>query len=224
MQSPLDQKINLQRNTVVKASNIQDKVAMGFVSLVGVWVVFALLLQLTAITLHFAGREDITSAAANWFSWKFDGAFKNSPGNIWYQEPKAVAVGNITNKVKIGPVAGNRKLEFGVKNVVEEVLQDKGYDIDHSADQRLDIDIVYLDVLKTQSSFSVIHNNKESVIIRLYGTVVKDGKVIKKALVEESADETSISTLLIDEGGKFNQQNLSTALKKACNSLVNKLL
>lgn len=206
---------------MVKVSNI---LTLSFLYLVGIWIVFALAIQVTAITLHFTGREDITAKAANWFTWKFDGRFKNSPGSIWYQEPKAIAVGNITNKVKIGPVAGNRKLEFGVKNVLEEVLQDKEYDIDHAADQRLDIDIVYLDVLKTQSSFSVLHSNKESVIIRLYGTVIKDGKVTKKALVEESADETSMSTLLIDEGGKFNQQNLSTALKKACNSLVNKLL
>lgn len=142
---------------------------------------------------------------------------------LWFQTP-SVAIGNVTNKVKIGAVAGNRKLEFGVKNVLEEIIQDKNIDIDHASDRRLDVDIVYLDVLKTESSFSVIHNNKESVVIRLYGTVTKDGKVIKKALVEESAEETSMSTLLIDEGGKFNQQNLSTALKKACNSLVNKLL
>ena len=188
------------------------------------WAIFALLVQVTALVLHFTGHEDITSKAANWLTWTFDGRFKNSPGNVWYQEPKAVAIGNVTNKVKIGAIAGNRKLEFGVKNVIEEVLQDKGYDIDHAAGQRLDVDIVYLDVLKTQSSFSVMHSNKESVVIRLYGTINKDGKVIRKALVEESADETSISTLLIDEGGKFNQQNLSTALKKACNSLVNKLL
>jgi hypothetical protein len=142
---------------------------------------------------------------------------------LWFQTP-SVAIGNVTNNVKVGALAGNRKLEFGVRNVLEEILQDKNYDIDHSSDSRLDIDIVYLDVLKTQSSFSVMHSNKESVVIRLYGKVIKDGKVIKKALVEESADETSMSTLLIDEGGKFNQQNLSTALKKACNSLVNKLL
>jgi hypothetical protein len=210
---------------VVKVSNILDRLALSFICLVGIWIVFALALQITAISLHFAGREDILSKASNWFTWKFDGRFKNSPGNIWYEEPKDIAIGNIVNKVKIGPVAGNRKLEFGVKNVIEEVLQDKGYDIDHSSKKRLDVDIVYLDVLKTQSSFSVMHKNTESVVIRLYGTVTnEDGKIVKKALVEEAADETSVSTLLIDEGGKFNQQNLSTALKKACNSLVNKLL
>ena len=85
------------------------------------------------------------------------------------------------------------------------------------------MDIVYLDVLKTQASFSIVHNNKESVVIRLQGFLYKGDKLVKKVLVEESADEISMSTLLIDEGGKFNNQNLSTALKKACSSLVNKL-
>jgi hypothetical protein len=33
-----------------------------------------------------------------------------------------------------------------------------------------------------------------------------------------------MSTLLVDEGGNFNQQNLSSAFKKSCNSLINKLL
>jgi len=190
----------------------------------GAWLIFALGLCFYTVFLEVTGHEDKLQDMANWFSWKFDGTFKNSPGNIWYQEPKTIAIGNVTNKVKIGAIAGNRKLEFGVKNVIEEILQDKGYDIDSASGQKLDVDIVYLDVLKTESSFSVVHSNKESVVIRLYGTLTKDGKVIKKALVEESADETSMSTLLIDEGGKFNQTNLSTALKKACNSLVNKLL
>lgn len=201
-----------------KVNNIKDRIGLIFISLVGVWIIVALGIQVTFLTLHFTGREDITTNFANWFTWKFDGRFANSPGNIWYQAPK-VSIGTITNKVKLGPVAGNRKLEFGVKNILEEVLQDKGYDIDNSSDKKIDVDIVYLDVLKTQSSFSVLHNNKESVVVRLYGTLGK-----KKAMVEESADEISMSTIIIDEGGKFNQQNLSSALKKACNSLVNKLL
>jgi hypothetical protein len=171
-----------------------------------------------------ATGSDVPRHVSNKLSHTLDGSFASLPENINYQSP-AIAIGNIVNKVKIGPVAGNRKLEFGVRNVLEEVIQDKNYDIDHSAKKRLDIDIVYLDVLKTQSSFSVMHKNTESVIIRLYGTITdENGKVLRKALVEESADETSVSTLLIDEGGKFNQQNLSIALKKACNSLVNKLL
>jgi hypothetical protein len=203
---------------VDKVNSIKDRIGLIFISFVGVWIIVALAIQVTFLVLHFAGREDLTTKAANWFTWTFDGRFKNSPGNIWYQAP-TVSIGTITNKVKLGPVAGNRKLEFGIKNILEEVLQDKGYDIDNSSEKKIDVDIVYLDVLKTQSSFSVLHSNKESVVVRLQGTIGK-----KKVFVEESADEVSMSTIIIDEGGKFNQQNLSSALKKACNSLVNKLL
>jgi hypothetical protein len=56
------------------------------------------------------------------------------------------------------------------------------------------------------------------------GKLLNKGKVVKTVVVEESAEEVSMSTLLIDEGGKFNQQNLSSAIKKSCNSLINKLL
>lgn len=210
---------------MITITRIRDFVARGFLILVGIWIVFALCFQLFMIGVHFWGPTNMEQDIANWFSWKFDGTFKNSPGNIWYNE-KRVAIGNVTNKVQIGSLAGNRNLEFGVKNVLEEVIQDKGYDIDHAAQDILEVDIVYLDVLKTQSSFSVIHKDKESVIIRLQGRLTKDGekKPYKKALVEESADEISMSTLAIDQGGKFNQQNLSSALKKATVSVVNKLL
>jgi len=201
----------------------ESKLLLGIVYLACTWVVLAMTFQVTMLVLTVT-KPELAAKIGNKISHTLDGSFTSLPENINYQAP-SVAIGNVTNKVKIGAVAGNRKLEFGVRNVIEEVLQDKNYNIDHSSTNRLDVDIVYLDVLKTQSSFSVIHNNKESIVIRLYGTIIdQNGKVIKKALVEESADETSMSTLLIDEGGKFNQQNLSTALKKACNSLVNKLL
>jgi len=52
----------------------------------------------------------------------------------------------------------------------------------------------------------------------------KDGKKSKEVLVEESSSEISMSTLIVDEGGKFNQTSLSNALKKSCGKLVTKLL
>jgi hypothetical protein len=195
----------------------------SFLTLFGLWLVFALSLMSYALYLEFSGNEEKLQQMSNEFSWKFDGTFKNSPGNIWYEEPKTIAIGQITNKIQIGNLAGNRKLEFGIKNVLEEIYQSKDYELDHASENVLKVDIVYLDVLKTQSSFSIVHNNKESVVIRLQGFLYKGDKLVKKVLVEESADEISMSTLLIDEGGKFNNQNLSTALKKACSSLVNKL-
>ena len=195
----------------------------SFFTLFGLWLVFALSLMSYALYLEFSDQQETLRNMTNWIEWRIDGTFKNSPENIWYEGPEDIAIGAITNKVQMGNLAGNRKLEFGVKNILEEVIQERGISLDPASKNMLKVDIVYLDVLKTQASFSIVHNNKESVVIRLQGFLYKGDKLVKKILVEESADEISMSTLLIDEGGKFNNQNLSTAIKKACSSLVKKL-
>ena len=83
--------------------------------------------------------------------------------------------------------------------------------------------IIYLDVLTTKKNISVFHKNEEEVVIRMRGILNKDGKKVKEVIVEESSSEISISTLIVDEGGKFNQTALSNALKKGCGSLIIKL-
>jgi len=205
-------------------ARIKDRIAMFFVILVLIWTMAALSFQVFMVYLELSGKDQTIKQVTDWFTVKFDGRWSDNPASIWYEEPKNIHVSSVTNKVVVGSVAGNRNIEFGVKNMIEEVLQEKEYELDTSAQLKLSAQIVYLDVLKTQSSFSVLHKNKESVVIRLQGQLYENNKLKKKATVEESADEVSMSTLVIDQGGKFNQQNLSSALKKASGSLVNKLL
>lgn len=205
-------------------AQVKDRIAMFFVILVLIWTMAALSFQVFMVYLEFSGKYETIKQITDWFTVKFDGRWADNPNSIWYEEPNTIHVSSVTNKVVVGSVAGNRNIEFGVKNMIEEVLQEKEYELDTASTLKLTAQIVYLDVLKTQSSFSVLHKNKESVVIRLQGQLINDGKVKKKATVEESADEVSMSTLVIDQGGKFNQQNLSSALKKASQSLVNKLL
>ena len=192
-------------------------------SLVGAFIICALLFQVTMIGLEVAGKTETTRAISNWFYWKFDGQFKNSPGNIWYQEPKEIYVSSVNNYVKVGKLAGNRNLEFGVKNILEEYLQEKKYDLTPLATSKLDVDIVYLDVLTTKSNMSVFHKNDNEVVVRLRGTLYKEGTKVKEVIVEESSSEISMSTLIVDQGGKFNQTSLSNALKKSCDKLITKL-
>lgn len=203
-------------------SNIKEKLFLGFIYTALVWVIIALAVDLMFIIMMYTGYEDKATQISNEIMWRIDGTFKNDPGNIWYNEDR-MAIGKITNLVKIGPLAGSRSLEFGVKSILEEALQDKGYEIDQAAPDHIEIDIVYLDVLKTQSNMSVFHKDTESVVIRLWAKVYKEKKLFKKFMVEQRADEISMSTLVVDQGGKFNQTNLSSALKKAVTEVVNKL-
>ena len=204
--------------------NLLDYIAQTLLYLVGIWVIFALCLQLTMVGIHFSGNQQLERDISNWFTWKFDGNFKHSPENIFYKAEDHIWVESVTNQVKIGKLAVNRNLEFGLKNILEEFLQEKGLDLAPSATQRLKVDIIYLDVLTTKKNISVFHSNEEEVVIRLRGTLYKDGKKDKEVMVEESSSEISMSTLIVDQGGKFNQTSLSNALKKGCDKLITKLL
>jgi hypothetical protein len=135
-----------------------------------------------------------------------------------------ITVAPVENKVQIGNLAGNRNLEFGVKNILEEYLVVKEYDLADGSNKVLKVEILYMDVYKKEANLSIFHGATDAVVIRMRGTLYYKGKAVSKAIVEEKAEEVSMSTLLVDEGGQFNQQNLSTALKKSCNSLINKLL
>jgi len=214
----------MKQKVTAFAYSIQDRVAHLAICAVFGFILLALSFQLAFVYLQVTGQEERAGRIANEMEWRFDGTFKNSPGNIMYNADEHVFVESVNNEVKIGKLAGSRSLAFGVKNIIEEFLQEKGYDLAASAQNRIKVDIVYLDVLTTKKNISVFHKNEEEVVIRLRGTLYKEGKKEKEVMVEESSSEISMSTLIVDEGGVFNQTSLSNALKKASDKLVTKLL
>jgi hypothetical protein len=203
---------------------IRDRFIQGFLFFTMFWIVAALLIQVTAVILQFSGNGEILGKWATNVSHRIDGAFKNNPNNIMYNAEDHIWVESVVNNVKIGKLAGNRNLEFGVKNMLEEFLQEKNYDLTPSAENKLKVEIVYLDVLTTKKNVSVFHKNEEEVVIRMKGILFKNGKKEKEIIVEEGSSEISMSTLIVDGGGQFNQTSLSNALKKTCDKLVTKLL
>ena len=125
-------------------------------------------------------------------------------------------------------MTSNRNLAFGVKNIFEEILQDKEFSIVETrgeADVLLSVDLLFFDVNKTKRNVSVFHSNVEETLVVMKAiTTDKTGKKLKEVVAEESSSEISTSTLITDEGsGQINQQALSSAIKKTCVSLVDKL-
>ena len=204
--------------------NLHSYALNALLTVVGAWILFALAFQLFFVYLEFSGKDELQRDIVNWIEWRIDGTFKNNPENIWYEAEDHIWVESVENKVKIGKLAGNRNLAFGVKNILEEYIQEKGYDLSQDAKYHLKVNIVYLDVLTTKTNISVFHKGEEEVVVRLQGILYKDGKKEKEVVVEESSSEISMSTLIVDEGGKFNQTSLSNALKKASDKLIKKLL
>ena len=175
------------------------------------------------VFLELSGRQEQIRQITNELTTRLDGRWSDNPNNIWYQAEDHVWVEGVENQVKIGKLAGNRNLAFGVKNILEEYLQEKGYDLSPEAPYKLKVNIVYLDVLSTKTNIAVFHKGEEEVVVRLQGILYKDGKKEKEVVVEEGSSEISMSTLIVDQGGKFNQTSLSNALKKASDSLIKKL-
>jgi uncharacterized lipoprotein YajG len=131
-------------------------------------------------------------------------------------------IGDIENKTISGPAVGNRDLTFGVRNILEELLQDKGYDINPESTTKLSIEILYFDVQKTNVQLGTFGKNLDITEIIFRATLTKDGKQLKPIVAKGQAKSISTSTLIIDQGGKFSQANVSTALKKVCEEVLTK--
>jgi hypothetical protein len=144
------------------------------------------------------------------------------------QDVKKVYISGVENKIKIGKFTGNRNFAFGVKNIFQEILQDKDFSIveeQSQADLIFSADILYFDVNRTKRNISVFHSDVEETLVVMKGLLTDNsGKKLKESTAEESSSEISTSTLITDEGsGKVNQQALSSAIKKTCESLINKV-
>jgi uncharacterized lipoprotein YajG len=55
-----------------------------------------------------------------------------------------IKVAPVNNRIVMGQLAGNRNLAFGVKNIMEEFLQEEGYDISDDASKEIKIELLYL--------------------------------------------------------------------------------
>ena len=137
--------------------------------------------------------------------------------------PPSIYILPIKNSIKVGTLSGNINLTLGVKNILEEALMDKEYNLSNNeelSDYTLQTELIYFDIMQTNKNISVFHKNENETIIRIKGTLYSKNKKIKEIIVEESSSEISSSTLAISYDGSFNQQTARNAVKKACIKLI----
>ena len=134
-----------------------------------------------------------------------------------------IKIGDVTNKIQLGDLAGNRDLAFGVRNVLEEVIQDKGFDLNPNSSLEITVDLLYFDVKKNNVQLAVYSKNTDIYTIIARASLIKEGKKKKQVTAKGQAKSISSATLVVDEGGKFSQANVSTAIKKLCEQLITKL-
>jgi uncharacterized lipoprotein YajG len=145
---------------------------------------------------------------------------------VSFSQDIKIYVGDVSNNIKIGALAGNKNLVLGIKNIAEEAIMDKGYSIVEKNDStyKISFEVVYFDVLQTSAGVSVFHKNDNETIIRIKGVLTKGGKKIKEYLGTGKSSEISTSTMIIDEGGGFNQASARSALKKTIINVIETVL
>jgi len=134
-----------------------------------------------------------------------------------------ISIASVKNNIQLGDLANNRDLVFGIKNILEESVQEKGYEINPNSKKSIEVEILYFDVKTNSMQLAIYSNTEEITEIIMQGRLLLDGKVIKKAVAKGQATSISASTLIIDKGGKFSQANVSSAIKKVCEQLIQKL-
>ena len=132
-------------------------------------------------------------------------------------------IADVENSIVLGPMAGNRDFAFGVKNLLEEVVQDKGYDLSPKSENVIKVELLYFDVKKTNVQLGLYGKNSEVTEIIARAELHIKGKKKKTVVAKGQAKSISTATLIIDKGGKFSQTDVSTALKKVCVELIEKL-
>jgi hypothetical protein len=74
----------------INLNAISQRMLQGFVYLCCIWVVAAFSTECIFIYFQATNQQERSAEIATKFSHKFDGTFKNSPENIWYEGPKTV--------------------------------------------------------------------------------------------------------------------------------------
>lgn len=143
-------------------------------------------------------------------------------GDVMSQD-KQIKVGEVTNEIKMGPFTGKRNMALGVKNILEEYLQEADYELLPTADTEVRIKLVFFDVKNIGTNIGIYHNDATITEIIAIGELVKNGKVVKKTIQKGQSKEVSVSTLIVADDGTFNQQTASIALKKVLGAIVGDL-
>ena len=138
-----------------------------------------------------------------------------------------IFIDSVRNNIATGPLTANKNLSFGVKNILAEVLQDKGLDLlpkKEEGEFSLVTEIYFFDITQTNTGVSVFKKQSNTTVMGLKGSLYKNGKLVASKKVEEASSEVVMANLVIPEDGKPNQQSVSNVIKKACQALIDKLL
>tara|TARA_Y100000385_G_C13109054_1_gene650855 strand:+ start:6609 stop:7073 length:465 start_codon:yes stop_codon:yes gene_type:complete len=129
-----------------------------------------------------------------------------------------IKINNIKNSIQTGPLVNNRNVGFGLKNILEEVVQDQDYNLNDKSKNVLDVELIYFDVKRTQSNIALYSKSSSQTEIIAIAKYKK-----KKVKVKGTSKDITTSLILLNEQGEFTQNSVSVALKKLSENIIKKL-
>ena len=129
-----------------------------------------------------------------------------------------IKIDNIKNSIQTGPLVNNRDVGFGLKNILEELVQDLDYNLNDKAIDALTVELLYFDVKRTQSNIALYSKSSSQTEIIAIAKYKK-----KKVKVKGTAKDITTSLILLNKQGKFTQNSVSVALKKLSENIIKKL-
>lgn len=117
-------------------------------------------------------------------------------------------------------MVGESSITFGVKNILEELVQDEGYDLNPNSKDSMIVELVYYGKTRKQKSI-VLYTQKENIVeIISFAKINDNGKVIKAVGIGK---DMRSSTVILNNEGKLQRSTINTALRKMCEQIVKKL-
>jgi hypothetical protein len=129
-----------------------------------------------------------------------------------------IKINDIKNSIQTGPLVGNRDVGFGMKNILEELVQDYDYNLNDKSDNVLVVELIYFDVKRTQSNIALYSKSSSQTEIIAVAQYKK-----KKVKVKGTSKDITTSLILLNEQGEFTQNSVSVALKKLSENIIKKL-
>ena len=131
-----------------------------------------------------------------------------------------IKISDVQNNIQFGPMVGDQTITFGVKNILEELIQDEGYDLNPNSNDSLLVEIAYYGKTRKEKNIAIYTKKENIVEIVAFAKINEKGKIIKATGVGK---DMKSSLVILNNEGELKRSSINTALRKMCEQIIKKL-
>ena len=131
-----------------------------------------------------------------------------------------IKISDVQNNIQFGPMVGDQTITFGVKNILEELVQDEGYDLNPNSNDSLLVEIAYYGKTRKEKNIAIYTKKENIVEIVAFAKINEKGKIIKATGVGK---DMKSSLVILNNEGELKRSSINTALRNMCEQIIKKL-